>query len=211
MRVAMVSPLPPARSGIADYTVALAAAMSGLAEVEVIGGSEPAGGLRRFDQVVYQVGNNPHHVFVYEMALEHPGVVVLHEPNLHHLVAERTIRRGDWDGYLREAEYDGGEAALTYARRVQAGEAAPDYEGVPMLRRLLERAKAVIVHSRFAKERVEAAGFRGELAVIPHGAWTAEADRMAYRERLGLDERTPLVGVFGFLKPYKRIAGWSLG
>jgi len=206
MRVAMVSPLPPARSGIADYTVALAAAMSGLAEVEVIGGSEPAGGLRRFDQVLYQVGNNPHHVFVYEMALEHPGVVVLHEPNLHHLVAERTIRRGDWDGYLREAEYDGGEAALAYARRVQAGEAAPDYEGVPMLRRLLERAKAVIVHSRFAKERVEAAGFRGELAVIPHGAWTAEADRMAYRERLGLDERTPLVGVFGFLKPYKRIA-----
>ena len=29
---------------------------------------------------------------------------------------------------------------------------------------------------------------------------------MKYRTRLGLDERTPLIGIFGFLKPYKRIA-----
>ena len=29
---------------------------------------------------------------------------------------------------------------------------------------------------------------------------------MEYRDRLGLDETTPLIGVFGFLKPYKRIA-----
>ncbi len=29
---------------------------------------------------------------------------------------------------------------------------------------------------------------------------------MQYRDRLGLNERTPVVGIFGFLKPYKRIA-----
>ena len=29
---------------------------------------------------------------------------------------------------------------------------------------------------------------------------------MDYRDRLGLDETTPLIGIFGFLKPYKRIA-----
>ncbi len=32
------------------------------------------------------------------------------------------------------------------------------------------------------------------------------ADRNGYREKLGLDESAPLVGIFGFLKPYKRIA-----
>ncbi|MGC8795022.1 MAG: glycosyltransferase, partial [Bryobacteraceae bacterium] len=42
-------------------------------------------------------------------------------------------------------------------------------------------------------------------AQIPHGAWLSEADRMSYRARLGLDETTPLVGIFGHLKPYKRI------
>jgi SAM-dependent methyltransferase len=41
--------------------------------------------------------------------------------------------------------------------------------------------------------------------VIPHGAWEPQVDGAAYRGRLGLDEATPLIGAFGFLKPYKRI------
>ena len=53
---------------------------------------------------------------------------------------------------------------------------------------------------------IRAAGFAGPVAVIPHGAWIPEADRNAVPARLGLDETTPLVGIFGFLKPYKRIA-----
>ena len=48
---------------------------------------------------------------------EHPGVVVLHEANLHHLIADVTIRRGDWDAYLQEVERNGGPEALEYARR----------------------------------------------------------------------------------------------
>ena len=42
--------------------------------------------------------------------------------------------------------------------------------------------------------------------MIPHGAWIPQADRNGFRHKLGLDETTPLVGVFGYLKPYKRIA-----
>ena len=42
--------------------------------------------------------------------------------------------------------------------------------------------------------------------MIPHGAWIPEADRNAWRYKLGLDEVTPLIGIFGYLKPYKRIA-----
>ena len=49
-------------------------------------------------------------------------------------------------------------------------------------------------------------GFKGPIARIPHGAWIPEVDRLDYRRRLGLDERTPLIGIFGHLKPYKRIA-----
>src|SRR5262249_54826277 len=49
-------------------------------------------------------------------------------------------------------------------------------------------------------------GFTGPVAKIPHGAWIVEANRMLYRTRLGLDENSPLIGIFGFLKPYKRVA-----
>ena len=44
-------------------------------------------------------------------------MVVLHEANLHHLIADLTIRRGDWDAYLREVENNGGAEALEYAQR----------------------------------------------------------------------------------------------
>jgi glycosyltransferase involved in cell wall biosynthesis/SAM-dependent methyltransferase len=204
MRLAFVSPLPPSKSGIADYSAALLPPLRDLAEVTTFADAafDPAA----YDLVVYQIGNNPHHGPAYELALQYPGVVVLHESNLHHLLAELTIRRGDWDGYLREVEYDGGPEALAYARRVRALEVGPDYEGVAMLRRILEGSRAVIVHSRYVAEQVRKAGFCGPIATIPHGAWIPMVDRERYRSRLGLDEMAPLLGVFGFLKPYKRIA-----
>lgn len=203
MRVAFFSPLPPSKSGIADYSHTLLAHLGPLAEVEVFTAAADPG---RCDIALYQIGNNGHHDFVYETALRHPGVVVMHESNLHHLIADLTIKRGDWDAYLREAEYNGGTEALAFARRVRALETGPDYAGVAMTRRLLESARGVIVHSQFMVDELRAAGYQGPIARIPHGAWIPESDRMGYRERLGIGETTPLIGAFGFLKPYKRIA-----
>jgi len=159
-----------------------------------------------FDVTLYQIGNNVHHDFCYEQALEHPGVVVVHEANLHHLIADITIKRGDWEAYLQAVEHEGGTEAVAYARRVRALEVGPDYEGVPMLRRLLARSKAAVVHSGCVEQELRAAGFAGPVARIPHGAWIPEASRSEYRSRLGLEQATPLIGIFGFLKPYKRIA-----
>jgi glycosyltransferase involved in cell wall biosynthesis/SAM-dependent methyltransferase len=204
MRVACLSPLPPRKSGIAEYTAALAARLGELVELHLCDG--PGGRLDDCDLSLYQIGNNPDHIFAYRAALAHPGVVTLHEFNLHHLVADATIREGDWEAYLQEAEYNGGPEALAYAQRVRALEVGPDYENLPMNRRLLEASRGIIVHSRFMAEQVRAAGFAGPLAVIPHGAAVPEVNRPAWRHRLGVDETTPLIGIFGFLKPYKRIA-----
>jgi glycosyltransferase involved in cell wall biosynthesis/SAM-dependent methyltransferase len=204
MRVAFLSPLPPARSGIADYSAALLEALAPLTELSVFsaGATIPAD---RFDIALYQIGNNGHHAFVYEEALRRPGVVALHEHNLHHLVADLTIKRGDWDAYVEECAYNGGPEARAMAERVRSLQTGPDYDGLKMTRRLLETARGVVVHSRFMEEEVRAAGFTGPLAVIPHGAWIAQGDRNGFRRKLGLDELTPLAGIFGFLKPYKRI------
>jgi glycosyltransferase involved in cell wall biosynthesis/SAM-dependent methyltransferase len=205
MRVAFFSPMPPAKSGIADYSAALVGPLGRRVEVEVFDSAPAAYDPSRFDMALYQIGNNPYHEFVYRMALGHAGVIVLHEANLHYLLADLTIRRGDWDAYIREIEYNAGPEALTHARRVRALEVGPDYEGIPMTRRILESARGVIVHSSAVEEHVRNAGFRGPVARIPHGSWMPEADRWAYRERLGVEETTPLIGIFGFLKPYKRI------
>ena len=206
MRIAFLSPLPPAKSGIADYSEALLEALKPLAQVDAISSAAQPFDAAQYDIAIYQVGNNAHHDFVYEAALKYPGVVVMHESNLHHLICDLTIRRNDWDAYVAECEYNGGPAARAFAQRVRALEVGPDYDGVRMTRRLLESARGVIVHSRYMREEMRAAGYKGPVAVIPHGAWIPPVDRMAYRHRLGLDETIPLIGIFGFLKPYKRIA-----
>jgi hypothetical protein len=86
-----------------------------VADLEVFADGDRPFDPSRFDIALYHLGNNPHHGFVYEAALRHPGVVVMHESNLHHLIADLTIRRDDWDAYLRACEYEGGAEALAYA------------------------------------------------------------------------------------------------
>src|SRR5438270_1158943 len=178
MRVAFFSPLPPAKSGIADYSQTLVEHLRRLVEVETFTGAGEPFNPAAFDIALYHIGNNPYHGFAYETALRHPGVVVMHESNLHHLIADLTIKCGDWDAYLRECEYNGGPAALEFARRVKALEVGPDYEGVIMTRRILEASRGVIVHSQFMVDQMRDAGYSGPIARVPHGAWIPEADRL---------------------------------
>jgi len=206
IKVAFFSPLPPARSGIADYSAALLDELKKLVDVEVFTSRPLAFNPKNFDVTLYQVGNNVYHDFCYEAAMDHPGVVVVHEANLHHLIADITIKRGDWDAYMRAIEQEGSPEDIAYASRVRRLEVGPNYEGVPMLRQLMSRSKAAIVHSGCVESELRDAGFSGAVARIPHGAWIPDANRSDFRERLGLDETTPLIGIFGFLKPYKRIA-----
>ena len=227
MKLAVFTPLNPARSGISDYSESLLPEIAKHLDVTVFiddgyqaNGFPVETGIRvlnhreyrpaDFDETLYQFGNNPFHVYVYDAALRHaaqgrPGVTLLHEANLHHLIAAATITRDDWDGYLREAEYDGGPTALAFAERVRRLEVGPDYDGVAMNRRVIEASKAVIVHSDYMLRQVRAVDERAIVGRIPHGAWIPEVNRNQFRHKLGVEDTHTLIGVFGFLKPYKRI------
>ncbi len=222
MKLAVFTPLRPVKSGIADYSAALLPEIARHAEVTVFvdDGYEPEafapdvniavrhhGEYRpgEFDETLHQLGNNPFHIYIYDAILRHPGVALLHEYNLHHLVADATIKRDDWDGYMREIAHEGSADDIAFAERVRRLEVGPDYEGVALNKRILEAAKSVIVHSEYMRRRVHETGVGVPVSRIPHGAWIPEVDRLRYRAKLGVDETNPLIGIFGFLKPYKRI------
>ena len=198
--------MPPSKSGIADYSEALALELGKRADVRIYASGAASFDPATADIALYHIGNNPWHDFCYETALRHPGVVVMHEGNLHHLIAELTIKRGNWDAYMEECELNGGASALAFANRVRQLQVGPDYDGIPMTKRLLSSAKGVVVHSDFVARQMREQGYAGPIATIPHGAWIPRTDRLATRARLGLDETVPLIGAFGYLKPYKRIA-----
>src|SRR5256885_3216543 len=113
MRVGYYSPLPPERSGIADYSGLLLPALRSRVDVVVAD--------RRFSNEVdvrlYHLGNNPQaHGWILDELRRHPGVVVLHEVGLHELVASLTLGRGDSGAYLDAVEREDGREARLLAQ-----------------------------------------------------------------------------------------------
>ena len=232
MRLAFFSPLSPKPSGIADYSESLLSHLAARVDcldvfiedyapslefarkgVRILHHREFEGRHRNasYDRVLYQMGNNPYHGYIYDQALRVPGVLVLHEFNLHHLLAAVTISRQDWEGYFRELEYNAGQDAVQRARQAQTGHRQLEYDSIAMNRRLLERSRGAIVHSDYVGELVRQAGFQLPLRKICHGVDLEALDVAEARKKtaqlsgLPLNEATPLLGIFGFLKSYKRI------
>ncbi|HEY1757605.1 MAG TPA: methyltransferase domain-containing protein [Bryobacteraceae bacterium] len=204
-RVALFTPLPPAMTGTADYGASLAAEMEKLVSLTVYEKPPLAFDPERFDHIVYQIGNNPYHAGIYELALQHPGVVVLHEASVHYLIKSLTLSRGKLPEYVREVTYEMfGEDVGNFTSKHLPIEVPQPHEFL-MLRRLLDKSKACIVHSHYAERLVRLKGFRGPIGVVPHGVALRDIDPQTYRQKLNLDAATPLIGVFGYQRPDKQI------
>jgi glycosyltransferase involved in cell wall biosynthesis len=201
MTIGYFAPLPPAASGVADYAADLLEALRERGEVRV----EEEG-----DWNLYHVGNNGLHWEIYQRALRRPGVVVLHDAVLHHLLLGKLSR----EEYIEEFVFNYGEwhretAARFWERR---GQSAADgaYFARPMLRRLAEAARSIVVHNAGAAAQVRAHAAGAQVHVIPHyfkpprTHWYWEIDR--YRENvLGVPRDEILFGVLGHLRESKRL------
>lgn len=203
MKIGYYAPLPPAKSGVADYAADLLGALREKHEVLVNADGH-------VDARIYHVGNNGLHWETYQRALRQKGIVILHDAVLHHLLLGKLSR----EEYIEEFVYNYGEwhretAARLWARRGQSA-ADPAYFARPMLKRLVEGAARVVVHNgaaaKLVREHCEAAC----VSVTPHyfraprdySYW--EVDQ--YRETvLGVPRSEVLFGVLGHLRESKRL------
>lgn len=231
MRVAFLSPLPPERSGIADYSAELLPALAARCEIElvvadgarpdpaVVAGFEVAreSDLSRrlaagaYDAVLYQIGNDGrYHGTIYDLALRHPGVTVLHEVVLHHLVRHRTIGAGRPEAYVEALRYAYGTSGERAGRSALDTGVPVDPFAFPLFEELVDRSRSVLVHNTFCRDRVLRSRGGARVAVVPHHLSLAapgglELDRAAARAALGVGERELVVATFGFVTPAKRL------
>lgn len=201
MKVGFYSPLPPARTGVADYAATLLGALRGLGEVAV----EP----READICLYHLGNNQLHREIYARALARPGVAVLHDAVLQHFFLGSLTE----PAYVEEFVYNYGEWNRGLAVRMWRGRAGSGlgrrYFEYPMLRRVAEASRAVVVHNPEAARLVRAHCPRARVVEIPH-LFTrpdppAGADIQRFRQRLGIAPLARVFGLFGFLRESKRV------
>ncbi len=203
MKVGFYSPLPPARTGVADYSAALLRALRPLGEVEV--------NARDADVRLYHLGNNPLHGAIYRHALETPGVVVLHDAVLNHFLLGTLDERA----YVEEFTYNYGawsedQALDLWRNRARSG-SDPRYFHYALLKRVAERSLAVIVHNPGAARMVERHAPGTLIHEIPHlfeppPEFPGAAEVLRLRQSLGLAPRTFLFAVFGHLRESKRLA-----
>ena len=133
-------------------------------------------------------------------------MVVLHDLVLHHLIVEMTLARGDVDGYVAAMEANHGAAGAAWARGRAAGMHTEMANFLmPASVEVANRSKAVIVHNRYAADRLRSFGVTTPIQVVPHPyvPETRTFDRDALRARLGLTGKR-VIGFFGFLTSAKR-------
>lgn len=203
MKIAYFSPLPPERTGVADYSALLLPALRERLDVSVVrrGRKRAPRGL---DVSLYHVGNNPDaHAWIVDALRREPGVVVLHDFVVHHLVAGMTIGRRDGHGYLDLMERQHGVVGRLLAHGVLDKRIPPLWESrpadFPLASFVLEHATGLIVHSRAVRDLARATGYERPIWVIPHPAWPVpaiEPERMS---------SGPVIGCFGVVNASKRI------
>ncbi|HEX9367917.1 MAG TPA: glycosyltransferase family 4 protein [Vicinamibacterales bacterium] len=241
MRLAWFSPFPPVRTGIAACSADLVEALAARGH-EVDRYPEAAAHdfvwrrrLAPYDLVVYQFGNSSHHDYEWAYALNHPGLVVLHDTHLHHARAAFLLREKRAADYRAELAWNHPEVSPDAAELAVAGFDSRLYYDWPMVRSLVASSRLAAVHGEGARAELlshlplEDPGSRIEdrqandarssildprsssVASIRlgHGVPVSpERDRLAraaVRARHGIADDAVVFGCFGGLTPEKRI------
>lgn len=228
--VIMFSPLPPSKTGIADYMVEVGMELEKELKVTyVISDDAPpveydvkSGLVIRYSDFkkalhlselprIYQMGNNVQHEYILNELLLVPGVVVLHDYSLHHLFAELTLARGKDTEYKELMTYNYGD----YGERVATGRLNGEFNEIlqfvlPLNQTVIDSAVGIIVHSHESYFRASKVTEQENVYKIsfPYNheqdAFLMGSVEMA-RKQLDIDESTIIFASFGFVTPPKQI------
>ena len=173
MRIAWFTPLPPTRSGIAAYSSEVLPFLAERHSVDVYVDwaapffhahdvTPPPPSCRTlsahdfvwihrrepYDLIVYQLGNATCHDYMWPYLVRYPGIVVLHDAQLHHSRARALLlRRQMQDEYRVEFRYCHPDAPAGLEEVFIAGLGGLQYYFWPMLNVAVRSARAVVVHS----------------------------------------------------------------
>ena len=176
-RVAYFSPLSPDPSGISDYSEELLPHLARHWDLDLFVDGyvpthpaterhriidcdevDPVPLLADYDAVLYHIGNSNSHDYIYDTLMLWPGLVVLHDLSLQHLMASRTVDADRKYVYMAEMRAQHGREGADRARLTFWGSEPTPWESdpitYPLNRRVISQATAVLTHSDFVERRV---------------------------------------------------------
>lgn len=218
-RLAYVTPVQPAKSGIANYSAVLLPELARYYDIDLIikdnvevdKVAESYANIRnskfllensdKYDRVIYQFGNSDHHDYMFNLLENVPGVVVLHDFYLSGVIQHIDIYNSYPGIWSRELLAGHGYRALK--ERITENHGAEVVWRYPCSYSVLALAQGVIVHSensiRLAKKwygAIEDKLWR----VIPHlRELPLVNNKTAARNKLSISKNAFVICSFGFL------------
>jgi glycosyltransferase involved in cell wall biosynthesis len=221
-RLAYISPIPPQKSGIAEYSAELIPQLTRHYSITIItdfrNGEAPiesfgditvhtprwlAKNKHSFDRILYHFGNSTYHQYMFELIKEVPGVVVMHDFFVSGILSflEMTEQTSVWTQEL----YNSHGYKAVRERTIK-----PDITDViysyPCNRGVIEDSIGLVIHSEYSEElaKVYYGGMHRNFKTIPHlrGQKLLFEKKIA-RERLGFKETHYIVSAFGMIGPTK--------
>lgn len=218
-KLAFVSPLPPERTGIADYSDELLRELTRFYDVDVVVAQTSIAsswvsancGVRdtsyflahanSYDRVLYHFGNSPFHQHMFDLIERVPGVVVLHEFYLGDVVRYREVHGLAPHAWTRELYHSAGYGAVR--ERFSGGEVGRIVARYPANLSMLSRAISVIHHGTYCRDlatRWYGRSFTETWRHIPLLRQPAEpGTREDARRALGLADGAFVVCSFGMI------------
>jgi FkbM family methyltransferase len=218
-RLAFVAPLPPEKSGIADYCAEMLPELARYYDIDVIVAQKEVSDpwinanckirdlawfeqhAHGYDRIVYQFGNSLFHDHMFRLLDRYPGVVVLHDFYLGGLIAHLELYGGVHGFWASALYHSHGYRALR--DRFDPAKESEIVNNCPVNLSLLQRAQGVIVHSEYSRHLAQThygENFAKDWRVIPFPRRLPDAtDRHAARTALGFEENDFVICTFGIL------------
>ncbi len=224
-KLAYISPLPPKKTGIADYSARLLPELTCFYDITVISDQTETNDdwlssiffikdinwfkehASSFDIILYQIGNSPFHYYMFKLINNYPGVVVLHDFFLGGMFhyADRIIS-GEEYIFERMLYYSHGYPSLIYQKK-HGREAS--YDKYPCNLTILNQSLGTIVHSQHAVDLVQTwygPNMTDSIKKISEGHLIkkiSEKNKKNSKKKLGFCKKDFLICSFGFIHPNK--------
>jgi glycosyltransferase involved in cell wall biosynthesis len=228
-RLAWFTPLPPVKSGIARYNAELLPLLRRSFEIEAFVDGRPDAVVppdgmsafsafdfpwknrqRPYDLVVYQLGNAPCHDYMWAYLTRYPGLVVLHDGQLHHARGRMLLQRRypRKDAYRSEFWFNHPEAPPDVAELGIAGLLGPLTYLWPMLRGVVETSRNVVVHNAWLADSIRECHPDASVDVLEMGVpppRVRDNARRLIRQRHAIPEDAIVFTALGKVTGEKRI------
>ena len=215
--LAFISPMPPERSGISDYSAELLEHLDFYYQIElivdqkeVIQGETPflvrdvtwfIEHANTYERVLYHFGNSTFHQHMFDLIMQIPGVIVLHDFYLSGIIYHADLsgfKPNWWPRALYHSHgYSGLESGLHASTPTQS------ISSFPVNLTVLQQGKGIVVHSPYSQKLLQQwYGTRAlqESVVIPLLRNPPPLkNRLAARAALNLEEQQFVVCSFGVL------------